>query len=238
MVGDMKRRIGLLLAVACTLMQGCIIYPLDKTPPCDGVGESMRAGLSRRPRCLLSSHLRFKGRDMGMSWREGHWDRDHVLGYLGKSGLFQACLEDSGKKPGRDDVRVDVTLEMDFNVLQNFLCSFLTGFTFLIVPFPVDNDYTYRFQVSDATGKAGNYVFTETLRGHIGIPVLLFMGSNDSLESTAKRKMNEKILNNLMVRMAKDGFFVDTYRDSLDALLKSGIITEEEYAEELRKGAK
>ena len=111
-------------------------------------------------------------------------------------------------------------------------------------------DFSFLFDVRNAQGvrhqyRMGETVLNNTFDGNCAPGLTKMFGA-----------LHRKVVNNLLVKMYEDGFFAgetvspgisakvrttvisEERKKNLDSLLKSGVITEEEYKKELGKGAK
>ena len=261
----MKKPFYVALAAALALLSGCIVYQMDKTPPCDGLSDAAKAKCKFKPKCLLNCefatevHKDMFGRempvyDMKMKTDMSVLQKDLLFEFLNESGLFESC-------------RVDAS-NQDAGMVIDLKCSYakatlgeqvLSLFTLGIYPARwYAYDFSFAFEVSDAQGRSRQYRMKETLVERQG-PTLIFVlpFAGDASHDGALTAMYRKIVNHLLVKMQQDGFFSAEGRDKaaaakadaaevlkknaaarrkeLEDLKKAGIINEVEFAAEVKK---
>ena len=251
------------LAALALLLSGCIIYQMDKTPPCDGLSDAARVECKFKPKCLLKCefatevHKDMFGRempvyDMKMKADMSVLQKDLLFEFLNESGLFESC-------------RVDAS-NQDAGIVIDLKCSYakaalgeqvLSLFTLGIYPARwYAYDFSFAFEVSDAQGRSRQYRMKETLVERQG-PTLIFVlpFAGDASHDGALTAMYRKIVNQLLVKMQQDAFFsaegrdkaaavkadvveaakktVAARRKELEDLKTAGVITADEYRKEI-----
>lgn len=273
----MKKPFFVFFAVALVLLSGCVVYQQDKTPPSDGVDKTQMSADAYKPRCLLSCKMDVQeimshGKPYPVQYGEFQSDvlksryRSDMLDAIRESECFSSCLIDVSLDSNDDSLAIKATCHFS-RVEGNIpLGALLIDFT--LTTFPVliqEYFFDFQFEVVGVDGVLRQYQFKESLRERFGLLVLLTSPffENCSHEE-ALTAMNRKVVNNLLVKMQKDGLFSAEARKkalaakaavkkptepsasaleverrkNLDSLLKAGVITEDEYRKEIGKETK
>ena len=237
----MKSRLSLLCIVLAAFLSGCKTYLEGRLPPSEGLTDKMRETCATKPRCYVTHKLKSVESDRGIfpTFLYARMGKDTLeskqknilIDLMQESCAFADVIE--GEK------RVDDGPAMSMKIS-----------TWIDRPTGYANryDFSFLFDVIDEGGVRHQY--------RIGESVL-----NDSFSGNAEPKLvdlfavlHRKVVNNLLVKMYEDGFFstaspqkpdavraavlTDERKKNLESLLKSGVITEEEYKKELGKEAK
>ena len=211
----MKKLFYMISAAALALLSGCIVYQMDKTPPCDGLSDAARAECKFKPKCLLKCefatevHKDVFGRempvyDMKMKADMAVLQKDLLFESLSESGLIESCSVDA--------------LSQDAGLVIDLKCSYaqealgeqvLSLFTLGIYPARWHAyNFSFSFEVSDAQGRSRQYRMKETLVERQGPTVIFALPfAGDASHDGALTAMYCKVMNNLFVKMQKDGFF-------------------------------
>lgn len=250
------------------LLSGCIVYQMDKTPPCDGLSDAARAECKFKPKCLLKcepieadkAYVYGKEAELYGRLKKDATDqtqKSELFAAIQDSELFSSVMEDDGRELLGHDVRIQIRRTVN-KELAGPACLF-TIFTIGLCPSILDEyHFGIRVAVTDGRGKESAYVFNEDV-GEWGGILLLFVKpfKEGSSHEEVFAAMHRKIMNNLFVRMQRDGFFSSEGRDKaaaaktdvveaakktvaarrkeLEDLKKAGIIDEVEFAAEMKK---
>ena len=227
-------RKALPFAAALVLLSGCIVYRMDKTPPCDGLSDAARAECKFKPKCLLKC-------DMKVQTIKNPVHGDEPIHYGGTKGsllieqqkdafaeaiqgcaLFAECRRVESLAVSGVDV-VGIEIMTDFSYDLDFLTEALTIFTLSLFPGNLI-DYYFKFEinVTDGWGLQRQYRFKETIKERFGLLCLFAMPSLEYNGSHVDvfAAMNRKVMNNLFVKMQQDGFFSAEARDKAAAKAK------------------
>ena len=242
---------------AFALLSGCVVYQMDKTPPCDGLSDAVRAECKFKPKCHLRCEMNVHSRVVfGGNMRKDTaiaMQKDVMVEAVQESGLFASCLEGEAISPSEGGLTVVAKCEYD----EDLSGAFLTGLTLMTGPFACEYFFNFVFTVRDGRQEVRQYRFMETVVERVGWPLLFiapFTGCSSSHEETFFA-MHRKVMNNLFLRMQRDGFFSSEGRDEvaaakadvvetakktvaarrkeLEDLKKAGVITEDEYRKEI-----
>ena len=244
---------------ALALLSGCIVYQMDKTPPCDGLSDAAKAECKFKPKCLLKCEMNVhSGVVFGGNIRKDTaiaMQKDIMVEAVQESGLFASCLEGEAVLSSENDLSVVAKCEYD----EDISGAFLTGLTLMAGPFACEYFFNFVFTVRDGRQETRQYRFMETVVERVGIPLLFIAPFTDCSSSHEETfiAMHRKVMNNLFVKMQQDGFFSAEGRDKaaaakadaaevlkknaaarrkeLEDLKKAGIIDEAEYAAEVKK---
>lgn len=238
----MKIDFVLSLATLVVCLSGCgRTYLANRIPPCEGLSEKMRASCVEKTRCYVAYELKTpapKGLLGSSRCLYAKKKRDNValeqknaiLDLMLESGLFSSVLE--GEKSANEHhsmaIKVSTWIEKPNGGSSRY-------------------DFSFMFDVFDAEGIRHQYRMTESV-------------INDSMAGNCASRLEElfgvlhrNVVNTLFKKMGEDGLFNDIQsasrqattdkedviseerRKNLDSLLKSGVITEEEYRKELEK---
>ena len=157
-------------AAALALLSGCIVYQMDKTPPCDGLSDAARAECKFRPKCLLKCEFatevykdvferEMPVYDMKMKADMAVLQKDLLFELLSESGLFESC-------------RVDGS-DQDAGIVIDLKCSYanealgeqvMSLFTLGIYPARWHAyNFSFAFEVSDVQGRSRQYRMKEII---------------------------------------------------------------------------
>ena len=266
----MKRPFYVAFAAALALLSGCVVYQQDKTPPSDGIDKTQMSAGAYKPRCILSckmdvQEIMWKGKSIPVQYGEFQPDvlkscyRSDMLDAMRGSECFSSCLIDVPLDQTDDSLVIKATCrfsKVESNIPLGALLIDLT-----LTTFPVlirEYFFDFQFDVVGLDGVLRQYQFKESLRERFGLLVLLTSPFFENCShDEALTAMNRKVVNNLLVKMQKDGFFSAEGRDKaavakadavetlkknaaarrkeLEDLKKAGIIDEAEYAAEVKK---
>ena len=215
-------------ATVLALLSGCIVYQMDKTPPCDGLSDAVRAECKFKPRCLLKC-------EMKVANQKSSFHRETPIFYCGTrgdelveplraavfettqdSGLFSGCKRIDDVQLSPDDVCISVAC--NFSKETNFLSGLISIFTLMLWPGNFE-DYYFGFEINvvRSGGLERQYRFKEVIRGRAGVLALVGGAFVDAVPSDVFAAMNRKIVNQLLVKMQQDGFFSAEGRDKAAA---------------------
>lgn len=230
----MRKLFYMMSAMALALFSGCIVYQMDKTPPCDGLSDAAKAECVFKPKCLLTcealeadkNYVYGKEAELYGRMKKDATDlaqKREFFGAIQDSGLFSSVMEDDGRVLSSHEVRIQIWRTIN-KELAGPAC-FVTIFTLGLCPSSIDKyHFGIRATVSDGCGKESAYVFNEDV-GEWGGILLLFVKpfKEESSHEEVFAAMHRKIMNNLFVKMQQDGFFSAEGRDK-DAEAKTDIV--------------
>ena len=232
----MKKLFYVAFAAALALLSGCIVYQMDRTPPCDGLSDAARAECKFKPKCLLKC-------EMKVAKQKSSFHRNTPIFYCGTrgdelveplraavfetaqdSGLFSGCKRVDDVRLSPDDVCISVVC--DFSDEAHFLSGMISIFTLMLWPGNFE-DYFFSFEI-DVTRPCGlerQYRFKEVIRGRAGILALVGSLFMDAAPRDIFAAMNRKVMNSLFVKMQQDGFFSSEDRDKAAAAKADAVET-------------
>ena len=261
--------------VVALLLSGCIVYQMDKTPPCEGLSDAAKAECKFKPKCLLKCEMKVPvprhsvwGKEMPQWTVYGDWtasalvarQREITSSLIEESELFAECREDLDQIPAEDEIRIQFNSECEYN--QHEDGSGQTAVVFSLGLYPAvcfERTFRYAVIVNNGLGLTRKYRFAEIIRDRRGLlcACALVAGCESSSYENTFVALNRKVMNNLFVKMQQDGFFSSEGRDKaaaakadaaetlkknaaarhkeLEDLKKAGIITEAEFAAEVKK---
>ena len=254
-------------AAALVLLSGCIVYQMDKTPPCDGLSDAAKAECKFKPKCCFAYESKAKtqygplGREIylyGMKLKDAveEAQKNYVLTGLSESGLFSSVAEKDFDFGGNDTISVRLTSNLVHTEYGG--AGVLMLFTLFLCPVETANyECSFVFDVTNAFGENSQYRFQETIGYKVGfLNVFGLLADASASYDDVFAAMHRKIVNNLFVKMQKDGFFSAEARDKaaakadvvevakktvaarrkeLEDLKNAGIIDEMEFAAEVKK---
>ena len=228
----MKKPFYVAFAAALALLSGCIVYQMDKTPPCDGLSDAAKAECKFKPKCLLSCETKYKipvngfGVELPNAHVYGSWavaaiatqQKGAIFDAVGGSGRFILCREDDSRVLSKEDVRVKVTCNYDY--AGDTLGQMGTVFTLGLAPGThLNHEFSFAVLVVNGQGLEREYRFKETIRERGGLLGVFAMSSPEyggSYESVFE-DVHRKIMNHVLVKMQQDGFFSAEVRDDAAA---------------------
>lgn len=216
------------LAALALLLSGCIVYQMDKTPPCDGLSDAARAECKFKPKCLLKCEMKVQerthfGRQIPITYGETKKEalvpayKSAIVREVQESRLFSSCIDTFDCEKTADDVYM--TAICDFTKTEDVLQKLSGVFTLSFYPAVLWNYYfSYTITVKSAYGQMRQYHFDEVIRDRGGMSLLLALPfETDANYEEVFAAMNRKVMNNLFVKMQQDGFFSAEGRDKAAA---------------------
>ena len=221
----MKKLFYVAFAAALALLSGCIVYQMDKTPPCDGLSDAARAECKFRPKCLLSCETKAQiprhpvwGKEMPNHSVYGSWtasslverQREVVSTLIEESDLFAECQDDAGRMPKGDEVLIQVNCEYEYNHTEDARGQMAVTFSLGLYPgVCFEGTFRYVIAVTSGLGLTCKYRFAEIIRDRRGLlcACALVAGCESSSYEDTFVALNRKVMNNLFAKMQQDGFF-------------------------------
>ena len=246
----MRKPFYIVFAAALALLSGCIVYQMDKTPPCDGLSDAAKAECKFKPKCLLSCEAKYEmpvnayGTEMPNAHVYGGWTvsviatkhREEVFDAVNASGLFAFCREDDSRALADGCVRIKVVCGCDY--VHDTLGFLGTFFTFGLAPGThLNHEFTFVIHAVNGKGFEREYRFKETIRNRGGLLCLFAMPflEHGGAQEPVFADMHRKIMNNLFVKMQQDGFFSAEGRDKAAAAKADAVETLKKNAAARRK---
>ena len=234
----MRKPFYVAFVVAMALLSGCIVYQMDKTPPCDGLSDAARAECKFKPKCLLifeTTKYRVPVNGFGVEFPNAHvyggWSastiatqqKTAIFDALNELGVFSFCREDDARPLSGGDVRIKVTGAYDYaGDTLGFLGTFLT---FGLAPGTyLNHEFSFAVLAVNGQGLEREYRFKETIKergGLLGVFAMPSLAHGGAYEPVFV-DMHHKIMNHALVKMQQDGFFSAEARDK--AVAKANVV--------------
>ena len=259
----MKKPFYVAFAAALALLSGCIVYQMDKTPPCDGLSDAAKAECKFKPKCLLKCEPLNPKANLALC--EGMpqevldaMQYNVIMDAVSNGGHLHSVQKDDGRVLERDQVRIRIERALSRESgsdMAFLLCALSIG---LCPTHMATYHCPLEFSVEDGCGRSALYAFDEKIDlwgGWFALAVKPFCDEVSFKE--VFEAVNRKTLDSLFVKMQQDGFFSAEGRDKaaaakadavetlkknaaarrkeLEDLKKAGIIDEAEFAAEVKK---
>lgn len=190
----MNRIFWFAVVLAASVLSGCLSFPVGETPPAKVTNDG--------PYVRRSCEFSFSCKGASSGW--ANWN----------ATLFKERAQRSGRVGDVSVVGVDVgshfgvvRIKGNARHTENAIGAFFTGLTYLMIPFPCYSNFVFDFTVVDGHGRVTNYHYTDSVRLHIGIPLILFMPFCDASSAKVEREVLSNVYDALLLRLTEDGVF-------------------------------
>lgn len=179
---------------ATSFLSGCLSFPVGETPPVNVTNDG--------PYVRRSCEFSFTCKGAGSGW--ANWnatlfkERAKCSGRVGEVSVVGA---NDGSHFGV------VRIKGNARHTENAVGAFFTGLTYLMIPFPCYHNFVFDFTVTDGHGRVTGYHYTDSVRLHIGIPLLFVMPFCDASSAKAEREVLSNVYDTLLLRLTEDGVF-------------------------------